>query len=193
MLLDPLEKQFYLPAALVEGADGQRWELKLVREKDKLLRRFGIPEADPAELLWIEPAGTEPVEHHRLVADQSRGSIGRCRVDAPRIHVLLGPGDEEGSCLGKRKEPFEIQVATVHDVERSRLWDQQVQHVDVVDSPVGDVDKAWNRAAQIEQSVKLDRRLRRTKRCPRKHRQTEIDGRRVERVDRLGQLQPKRI
>src|SRR5258708_20286156 len=114
MLLDPLEKQFHLPTALVKRADGQRWELKLVREKDKLLRRFGISEADPPELLRVVSAGTEPVEHDCLVADQSRGPIGRCRVDAPCIHVLLGPGDEEGSRLRTRLEPFQIPLATAH-------------------------------------------------------------------------------
>src|SRR5258708_23468526 len=99
MLLDPLKKQFHLPTALVERADGQRWELKLVREKDKLLRRFGIPEADPAELLRVVSAGTKPVEHDGLVAAQSRVPVGRRRLDAPCIHVPLGPDDEDGSPL----------------------------------------------------------------------------------------------
>src|SRR5258708_23851021 len=108
MLFDPLEKEFDLPAALVERANGQRRELKLVREEDKRLRRCGIPEADPAELLRVVPAGTETVEHNRLVADHSLGPIGRCRVDTPRIHVFLGPDDEESPRLGKRVEPFEI-------------------------------------------------------------------------------------
>src|SRR4051812_31068800 len=171
MLFDPFEKQFHLPAALVESANGQRRKLKVVGEEYQGLGRFGILETDSAELMGIVLAGTDPVEHNGLVAYQASGSIGGCRVDAPRIHVCLGSSHEKGSCLRKRVEPLEIQVAAVHDVERSRLGDQQVEGNEVVDLPVGDMDEARNRAAQIQQGVKLDRRLRRTKWCPRKHRQ----------------------
>ncbi len=41
--------------------------------------------------------------------------------------------------------------------------------------------------------MQLDRRFGRSKRCPRKHREAEIDRGRIERVDRLGQLQIKQF
>jgi hypothetical protein len=53
---------------------------------------------------------------------------------------------------------------------------------------VGDVNKARDIAAQIEQCVQFDSRLGRLERCPRKDRQAQIDRRRIERVHRLGQV-----
>jgi hypothetical protein len=55
------------------------------------------------------------------------------------------------------------------------------------------VDEARDGAAQIEQCVQLHDRSAALIRCPREHRQREIDQRAVERVDRLLQLQPKRV
>src|SRR5881227_4055211 len=89
-------------------------------------------------------------------------------------------GDEECARLSERKEPLEIQIGAVHDIKRTRLGDQKVENVDVVDIPLGDVDEARDRAAQIQQSVKLDRRLGGTKWCPWKHRQAQVDGRRIQ-------------
>ena len=48
---------------------------------------------------------------------------------------------------------------------------------------VGDVDEGRDVAAQVDQRVQFDRRLGRPEGCPRKQRQTQIDGRGIERVD----------
>src|SRR6202011_586556 len=62
---------------------------------------------------------------------------------------------------------------------------------DLVHLAVADMDEGWNVAAQIELRVQLDRRFGRAERCPRKYRQTQIDGRRIQRVDRLLQIDPE--
>src|ERR1051326_2453900 len=54
----------------------------------------------------------------------------------------------------------------------------------VVQPAVGDLNEARDAAAQIEQGVHLHFRLGRTKVRPRKQRQAQIDGGRVESVDR---------
>ena len=53
---------------------------------------------------------------------------------------------------------------------------------------VGDVDEAGDVAAQIDQCMKLDRRLGRAKRCPGKQRQAQIDRRGIQRVDGILQV-----
>ena len=63
--------------------------------------------------------------------------------------------------------------------------------MDVVEFAVRDVDEARNVAPEIEQGVYFHRRLGRPEMRPRKDRQAEINGRRVERVDGVGQFQPK--
>ncbi len=47
-------------------------------------------------------------------------------------------------------EPFEIQIPAIHDVDGPGFGEQQVEHVDVMPFAIGNVNKAGNRAAQIE-------------------------------------------
>jgi hypothetical protein len=61
--------------------------------------------------------------------------------------------------------------------------------VNVVLLAVRDVDEARDVAAQIEQGVHLHRRLGGAKVRPWKQRQAQVDGGRVQRIDRVGQLQ----
>ncbi len=86
-------------------------------------------------------------------------------------------------------QPLEIDVAAIHDVEGAGLRYQQVEDIDIVQLAVGDVDEARNAAAQIQQRVHLHRRLGRAEVRPREHRQAQVDGRGVQRVDRVGQFQ----
>ena len=53
MLLDLFEEQLHLPAALVEGGDGQWWQGRIVGQEDQVLVCFRIFEADPPQLLGI--------------------------------------------------------------------------------------------------------------------------------------------
>ena len=50
------------------------------------------------------------------------------------------------------------------------------------------MDEAWNVATQVEQCVHLHRGFGRAKVCPRKHRQAQIDCRRVQSIDGAGQV-----
>jgi hypothetical protein len=58
-----------------------------------------------------------------------------------------------------------------------------------VHAAVGNPDKHWNRAAQIDQRVQFHRRLGAPKGGPWKERQTQVDCRRIERVNHLLQIQ----
>ena len=82
----------------------------------------------------------------------------------------------------------EIHVASIHDVDGTRFGKQHIERMDIVQFAVGYVDEAWNVATQIEQRVHLHCCLGRPKARPRKHRQTQIDGRRVERIHSAGQI-----
>ena len=90
-------------------------------------------------------------------------------------------------------QPVEVEVATIHDVKRPGLGNDLIENIHIVQLAIADVDEAGNIAAQVEQCMQLDRRFGRTKRNPRKHRQTQIDGGRIQRVDRLGEIDAKRL
>jgi len=64
-------------------------------------------------------------------------------------------------------ETLEIQVASVHDVERSSLRHNLVEDLDIVDFAVGNADKRWDIAMEVEQRVHLDGCLVLAEPCPR--------------------------
>jgi len=64
-------------------------------------------------------------------------------------------------------ETLEIQVASVHDVERSSLRHNLVEDLDIVDFAVGNADKRWDIAMEVEQCVHLDGCLVLAEPCPR--------------------------
>jgi hypothetical protein len=67
----------------------------------------------------------------------------------------------------KNKEPLEISVASVHDVEGACLWHDLVQDVHIVHIPTGDADERGNVAVLVQQSMHLDGGLALTKLRPR--------------------------
>lgn len=89
-------------------------------------------------------------------------------------------------------EPGKIEIAAVHYVECARFCGHDVQDVDVMHLAVADVNERWDAAPQIQQRVHLGGRFGRTKRRPFEQAQAKIDGRRIQRVDRVAQLNPDR-
>jgi hypothetical protein len=96
-----------------------------------------------------------PVEGDGLVADDPGGAIGRRRVEPTGVEIRLGARHEEGAGLVQDVEPLKIEIPTVHHVNGTGFGDQQVENIDVVQLPVGDVNEARDRTAQIEQRVHL--------------------------------------
>jgi hypothetical protein len=77
---------------------------------------------------------------------------------------------------------LEIEIAPVHHVEGTRLRDENIEHIDIVQLAIGDVDECRDGTAQIEQCVQFHRGLGRAKWRPGKYRQAQVDGSGVERT-----------
>jgi hypothetical protein len=151
MLLDPFEEQFHLPAILIERADSCRRKCHLIGEENKRLVGLGILESNAAQMRGVVLLRVEAIERDRLIANDACVAIRLRRIEAMEVHVRLGSCDEEGPCQMQRMEPVEIDVAAIHHVDGTGLWYQQVEGMDIVQLAVGDVDEAWNVAAQVEQ------------------------------------------
>jgi len=134
-------------------------------------------------------AGVVTIQCDGLIADDTGRTVCRGRIDPMGIHVRFGASDEEGSGQMQHVEAGEIDIAAVHDVDRASLREEQVKCVNVVQFAVRNVDEARDITAQVQQRVHLDRRFGRTEMRPRKDRQTKVDGRRVERIDRVGEVE----
>ena len=188
MLLDPFEEQLDLPAALVQRGDGQRRQAVLLVRKTSVLPDSGSLKRMRRKCSGIVLGRVEAIERDGLIADHAGVAVGRGRVHAPCIHAALGAGDEEGAGLMQRVQPGEVHIAPIHHVEGAGLDRQDVQHVDVVQLAVADVDEGGDRAAQVQQRVQLDGRLGRAKRRPVEQAQAQVDGGGVQRIDGVVEL-----
>ena len=84
-----------------------------------------------------------------------------------------------------------IDVATVHDVEGAGFQEQMVEGGDIVDFAMCDTHETGDAAAQIDQCVELDGSFVPPETSPREQCETEVDRRRIERVGRLIEMNPK--
>jgi hypothetical protein len=189
MLFDPFEEQLHLPALAVQAGNQFGAQSKVVGQKHQPFSGV-VLDHHPTQRRGIVLARIEHTQHPGLVAQYLRvDPIHRVRVAPLELGVALGARHEE--CFGfvNDIQPGEVQIAPVQQVKRARLDDQLVQRVDLVGLAVGDVDETGNIPPQVQQRMQLDGGLGGAKRCPGKHRQTQVDGGGVERVDRRGEVQ----
>jgi hypothetical protein len=93
----------------------------------------------------------------------------------------------------ERIQSRKIGIPAVHDIQGSRLDGELVEEIDIVHGTVGNAQKTGDRALQVEQGVHLDGAFVFAKLGPGKQGQTQVDGRRVEGVDRLIQFDAERL
>ena len=191
MLLDPFEEQLDLPTTSIEFGDCEGRQREVVGEKNQGFVGRGILEPNASQRSLEAFVRIEACEDDGLIADQPRGTVDGMRVPSLRVEIRFAAGDKEAAGLVKAVQALEVEEPPIHHVERARLGHQLIEDVDLVHLAVADVDEGRDVAAQIEQGVQLDRRFGRTEWCPRKHRQAQIDRRRIQRVDRLLQIDTK--
>jgi len=189
MLLDPFEKQFHLPAALVERADCRRRQREIVRQKYQGLVGLRVFEAYPPQLFRVLLLGVKPIESNRLIADDSLTSIDFGGIHPMRIEIRFGAGNKKRARLMQAMQTQEIDISPIHDVDGTRLGDQNIECARIVHLAIGDVNETGNAATQIQQRMHLHRRFGRSKMRPWKHRQAQIDGGRVQCVHGIGEIQ----
>jgi len=161
VLLDPLEEQLDLPAALVEARDRESRKCGVVGQKDQPSILVGIVKADPSQLPGVVLPGVEAVKEHRLTALQTRGLVHGLGVEPPEPEAALGPGHKEGRPLIDPVETAEVQIGAVEDVDGPRLDGDLVEDVDFVNPAGGDDGNRRDVAPQIQQRMELDGTLRR--------------------------------
>jgi len=193
MLLDPLEEQLDLPAALVQCGNRQCGQGCVVGQEHQRLAGFRVFEANASQLLRVILRDIKAIQQNALVADDPSTPVGLHRIHPVRIHTPFGAGHKERPRLMHREQAAEIQIAPIHHVKSACLESQHVQHLDLVDLAIGDVDESRDVAAQIQQGVQPDRRFGGAERCPWKQRQAQVDGRGIQRVDRVGQFDAEAV
>jgi hypothetical protein len=96
-----------------------------------------------------------------------------------KLKIGFRPNNKETQRLMEMVKALKIHITTIHDDVGTWLRNDLVQHVNVTDFAVGDIDKHGNRTLQIHHGVKFHGALGATELGPREQRQTQIDSRRV--------------
>jgi hypothetical protein len=193
MLFDPAKKQLHAPACAIQFGNSECGEQEVVGQKNQPQVFLGIEVMDAAQRIGIQERGLRPGELNGLIGSQPGGKAHRPPVAPPELGVLFGARDEKSATLFEHIQTREAQVAAVEQIKSSRFGQQLVQNVDVVHRAAGHINIGRNAAAQIEQSMHFDRTLVTTELRPGKHRQTQIDGGGVQRIEGLVQLHAQRF
>ena len=101
------------------------------------------------------------------------------------MHVRFGARDEKRHVCLKTEEPGEIDIASIHDVEGTGFDREMIECFDIVHFSIGNVDKAGDVAAKVDQGMELDGSFASAEVRPREEGQTKIDGGGIESVDGL--------
>jgi hypothetical protein len=109
------------------------------------------------------------------------------------LEIGLAANDEETASLVKAMQAFEVQIAAVQKIEGARLGQQQVEHLDLGEACLADIDERGDGATQVEQGMHAHARLAALRRGPRKQGQTQIDQRGVQCIDGFVQLHRERL
>ena len=126
-----------------------------------------------------------------LVAANARGIIHRPGYLPGKLQVVFGSCGEKRCGLDDQIHPFEIHVAAIHHIEGSRLEKQIVEPAHVVLAGGRDEDACGNRPSQVDLLVHLDPSLGLSEIRPREESQGQIDSRGIERVNRVGDVEPE--
>jgi hypothetical protein len=188
MLFDPFEEQLDLPSAFVQLCDGQGRQYEVVCKEYQPFVCFGVVELDSPDFVRVILSGIEACENAGLIAYQAACTIDLIGIQSPELCIALGPDDKESLREVDLIEPGVIEIATIHDVERTGFGKQVIEDVDVVNFTVSDEGKCRNASSQIEQGVEFDCSFRLAEMRPREQRQTQVDSGGIKRIDSLLQL-----
>ena len=114
--------------------------------------------------------GIEAIERNGLVTEDAGTAISGSRILPMRIQIGFGARNEERAGHMQRIQSGEIDIASIHHIDDTRLRHKQIECIDVVHFTVGDMDETGNATAQIQQSMPLDRGIGATEVSPREYR-----------------------
>lgn len=86
-------------------------------------------------------------QHDCLIASQPMGFVNGMGVLSCVLRIALGSNDEKCSRLSECEQSLEVQIPSIHNIERSGFWEKDIEDIDVVELAVRDMDKGWNIAS----------------------------------------------
>ena len=128
MLLDPFEKKLHRPTSLVELADHQCWQVKIIGQKDERSVLLLTTKADASQRSRVMFFGPRAFQPDGLVASQALRLVDPSGFNDVKACVTLVAHDKAGALLVQTDQPCKIQMPAIHHGERTRLDWNLVEH-----------------------------------------------------------------
>ena len=133
------------------------------------------------------------LEDDNLIALYAGGFVDGLGVEPYSAEVYFCPSDKKCRCPVDFVEAGKIEIAAIHDVDGPQLDEQLVEGIDIVNFPRGDDDHRRDVPVQIQKGMELYCTLAFPELGPREKGQTEVDGGRIQGINRLIQFDAERI
>ena len=193
MLLDPPKEQLDLPPTFVKMRNCQCWQVEVVGQEHEPLARLGVAVDHATQGFGVEFRRLRAAENDRLVAAQSRRLLDPATGATCEVEAALGSRHEECQTRREPMKTSEIDVSSIHDVERAGFDRQMVEDGDIGGFPLGNPHETGDVAPQVQECVQLHRTLAATEFRPGEKRQAEVDGRGIQCVGGLLELSAEAI
>ena len=176
VLFHPLEEQSDLPAFLVQQSYLQGVQIGVVGQKDEFPTGLRVAVLDLPRLFGTPLFRIVAFQSSYLVVPDAFHPVRRRGVHPFEAHVRLGAGDEKGLLQMDGVEPGEVDVRLIHHVKAAGLVGQQVEHVDIVEAGLGDMEEARHGRFYVVVRMELYASLGLLELGPPKHAQAKVYG-----------------
>ena len=133
------------------------------------------------------------LEDDNLIALDTGGFVDGLGVEACSAEVSFCPSDKECRRSVDLVETGKIQIAAIHDIDGPKLDDQLVEDIDIVNFPRGDDHHRRDVPVQIQKGMEFYCPFAFPELGPGEKGQTEVDGGRIQGIDRLIQFDTEGI
>lgn len=189
VLFDPFKEEFDLPPAFVNGCDSQGGQLEVISEKDKPLAARSIHVTDTPERFGVIAFPLPCTQLDRLVTSQAFCFIDRARLADTELRVAFCADNKAGLRHLDTVKACEVEVAPVENVNASRLEHDLIEEMNVMNRSICNADEYWDWSGQVDLRVQFDGGLGSPEVCPRKHREAQVDGRGIDGIDHLFEIE----
>ncbi len=188
VLFDPFKKQFNLPAAFIILRDLLGITVHDVSQQDYVIMIFRINQPNTPQGMRVTLFGLGACQSDNLIALQSGRGINRCGGFSVKLQILLG-SDHKSTTTGVQMiQALVIQVGTIHNIDAAGNDGNHIQDLHIVGPAVRNVNKCRYSPLQIHEGVNLNGPLMLPELSSWEQRQTQVNGRRIQRFYRLREL-----
>src|ERR1035437_7619374 len=181
ILLERLEKQLELPPVLVDGGNGRGAERQQVGQQYDLPFVHRIPDHHAPQKAGAILLSLDASKADQLVRENVAVLRNRARLHHFVRRVLLQTCDKVDFLSGPLAEQRVVVIPAIHRHDGTGVESEGVGHLHITAFGFGDQHVARQVIVVVQQNVSLDAALGTAKLGPRKKRQAQRDGGRVER------------